>query len=104
MPFRAICTSDKQLPLPLEPLANPTHEFALRTAYRRLEISRSLSLEQAMRDAAYAIGIRNLAEAMARRTQNRLSQPLNCDGAPWLYRRATEGRTKNRPSHTGRTP
>lgn len=60
-------TSVTQIPLELEPLANPTHESALRAAYGRLEISRSLTLEQAMRDTAYAIGIRNLAEAMARR-------------------------------------
>jgi hypothetical protein len=71
MARRTKCSSDKQLPLPLESLANPTHETALRMAYRRLKISRSLSLEQAMRDTAYAIGIRNLAEAMGRLTKDR---------------------------------
>jgi len=73
MPRHANNTSVMQIPLELESLANPTHESALRAAFRRLEISRSLTLEQAMHDAAYAIGIRNLAEAMARRTNDRQS-------------------------------
>ncbi len=39
----------------------------LRTAYTRLELSRRLSFEQVMSNRAYAIGVRNLADAMARR-------------------------------------
>ena len=66
-------TSVMQIPLDLGPLVNPTHEATLRAAYRRLDISRSLTLEQAMHDTLYAIGIRNLAEAMERRTKNRRS-------------------------------
>ncbi len=56
-----------QLPLPLEPLANPRTDAALRAAYRRVEISRRLTYEQAMSRTACAIGIRNLADAIARR-------------------------------------
>jgi hypothetical protein len=59
-----------QLPLALESAASGT-EAGLRAAYRRLAISRSLSYEQAMSDRAYEIGIRNLAEAIARRIQRR---------------------------------
>ncbi len=56
-----------QLPLVFESAARPETESALRAAYRRLAISRSLSYEQAMSERAYEIGIRNLAEAIARR-------------------------------------
>ena len=56
-----------QMPLGLEPTVNPASESALRAAYRRLELSSRLTFEQAMSDAAYAIGIRNLADALARR-------------------------------------
>jgi hypothetical protein len=56
-----------QIPLGLEPAADPASESALRAAYRRLELSRRLAFEQALSDRAYAIGIRNLAEATARR-------------------------------------
>ncbi len=73
MPRHGKYTSVMQIPLELEPLANPTQGSTLRAAFKRLEISRSLTLEQAMHDTAYAIGIRNLAEAMARRTNNRQS-------------------------------
>jgi hypothetical protein len=59
-----------QLPLALESAASDA-EAALRAAYRRLAISRSLSYEQAMSDRAYEIGIRNLAEAIARRGRRR---------------------------------
>jgi hypothetical protein len=60
-----------QLPLALEPAANSSGESALRAAYRRLPIAHRLSYEQAMSRAAYAIGIRNLAEALARRGERR---------------------------------
>jgi hypothetical protein len=56
-----------QLPLVLEPVSARCAESALRAAYRRLALSRRMSYEQAMSRRAYAIGIRNLAEAIARR-------------------------------------
>ena len=56
-----------QIPLGLESTADPASESALRAAYRRLELSRRLAFEEALSDPAYAIGIRNLAEATARR-------------------------------------
>ena len=66
-----------QLPLAFESAAASTAEPALRAAYRRLAISRRLSYEQAMSHRAYEIGIRNLAEAIARRGRRRRSR-----GAP----------------------
>jgi hypothetical protein len=59
-----------QLTLALESAASSA-EAGLRAAYRRLAISRSLSYEQAMSQRAYEIGIRNLAEAIARRIGRR---------------------------------
>jgi hypothetical protein len=59
-----------QLPLAFESAGSET-ETALRDAYRRLAISRSLSYEQAMSRRPYEIGIRNLAEAIARRVGQR---------------------------------
>jgi hypothetical protein len=56
-----------QMPLGLEPPIDAASESALRSAYRRLDISRRLTFEQAMSDAAYAIGIRNIAIARERR-------------------------------------
>lgn len=61
----------RQIPLGFEPGSNPFSESALRAAYRRTDISRRLSFEQAMSDDAYAIGIRNLALATARRLERR---------------------------------
>jgi hypothetical protein len=79
MPRYGHHASAQQIPLELDPLTDPTQESTLRAAFGRLEISRRLTLEQAMHDTAYAIGIRNLAEAMARRTKDRRShQPLKC--------------------------
>jgi hypothetical protein len=60
----------RQLPLAFESAASAA-EPALRAAYRRLAISRRLSYEQAMSHRAYEIGIRNLAEAIARRMRRR---------------------------------
>lgn len=48
-------------------MAHPEGTSALRMAYRQLELSRRLTFEQVMSDRALAIGVRNLAEAMARR-------------------------------------
>ena len=67
MPRRGQYASVVQIPLDLDPLTSPTRESTLRAAFRRLEISRSLTFEQVMHDSAYAIGIRNLADAIARR-------------------------------------
>jgi hypothetical protein len=75
MPRHRQYTSAQQIPLELDPLTNPTQESILRAAFERLKISRRLTLEQAMRDTAYAIGIRNLAEAMMRRTKDQRRQP-----------------------------
>jgi hypothetical protein len=68
---RTHLSSSGQLPLAFESAAGPDPESALRAAYRRLTISRSLSYEQAMSERAYEIGIRNLAEAIARRIRRR---------------------------------
>ena len=59
----------KQIPLDLEldPAAQSARDSALRAAYVRLRLSARLSFEQVMSDPAYAIGIRNLADAMTRR-------------------------------------
>ena len=59
--------SERQIPLDLDPTAYLARESALRAAYLRLHLSTRLSFEQVMSDPAYAIGIRNLADAMARR-------------------------------------
>jgi hypothetical protein len=59
--------SAKQIPLDLGPLPGPVPESALRAAYKRLEFSRRLTFEQVMANRALAIGIRNLADAIARR-------------------------------------
>jgi hypothetical protein len=59
--------SARQIPLDLDPAAQLARESALRAAYVRLQLSARLSFEQVMSDPAYAIGIRNLADAMARR-------------------------------------
>jgi hypothetical protein len=58
---------DPQIPLALEPVDSAQAESALRGEYRRMQISRRLTFEQAMADTALAICIRNLAEATARR-------------------------------------
>ena len=59
--------SAKQIPLDLDQRVQLARESALRAAYVRLRLSARLSFEQVMADPAYAIGIRNLADAMARR-------------------------------------
>ena len=59
--------SGKQISLAFNPLAGLDSAAVLRTAYTRLELSRRLSFEQVMSNRACAIGVRNLAEAMARR-------------------------------------
>ena len=59
--------SAKQIPLALNLMAGPESTSVLQTAYRRLELSRHLTFEQAMSNRVYAIGVRNLADAIARR-------------------------------------
>jgi hypothetical protein len=59
--------SAKQIPLALYPMAALDSGSVLRSAYTRLELSRRLSFEQAMSNRTYAIGVRNLADAMERR-------------------------------------
>jgi len=59
--------SERQIPLDLDPAAHLARESALRAAYVRLRLSARLSFEQVMSEPAYAIGIRNLADAMERR-------------------------------------
>jgi len=59
--------SGKQIPLSFNLMPNTERELILRAAYRRLELSRRLSFEQAMSDRIYSIGIRNLADAITRR-------------------------------------
>jgi hypothetical protein len=84
MQRNAALVSEKQIALELGPMPPPAAESALRAAYARLELSRFLSFEQAMADPAYAIGIRNLADALARRlsaekiTEVCTNQQLNC--------------------------
>lgn len=57
----------KQLPLAFNLMANPESASVLRMAYRQLELSRRLTFEQVMSNRALAIGVRNLAAAIARR-------------------------------------
>ena len=67
MRCRTQSDSAKQIPLALNPTAGLDSSSVLRSAYTRLQLSRRLSFEQAMSNRAYAIGVRNLADAMARR-------------------------------------
>jgi hypothetical protein len=67
-----------QIPLGLEPTASPRSESALRAAFHSLDISRRLTFEEAMADTAYAICIRNLAEATAKRINQ--AEPLSQTG------------------------
>jgi len=59
--------SGKQIPLAFNPMGTLDSPSVLHTAYTRLELSRRLSFEQVMSNRAYAIGVRNLADAIARR-------------------------------------
>ena len=51
-----------QMPLAFEDVDGDQPEATMRAAYRRVPISRRLPFERAMRNAALAICIRNLAE------------------------------------------
>jgi hypothetical protein len=50
----------------LESMSRTQERPFLQAAFERLELSHFLTLEQAMLDPEYAIGIRNLAEALKR--------------------------------------
>ena len=67
MSSRAQHASPAQIPLDLDPAAGSARASMLRAAYVRLRLSRRLSFEQVMSEPVYAIGIRNLAHAIARR-------------------------------------
>ena len=67
MRHRMQSSSGKQIPLSFNPMADIDGASVLRSAYTRLELSRRLSFEQVMSNRIYAIGVRNLADAMARR-------------------------------------
>jgi len=66
MRHRTQSGSGKQIPLAFIPIAGFDSASVLRKAYTRLALSRRLSFEQVMSNHAYAIGVRNLADAMAR--------------------------------------
>jgi hypothetical protein len=59
--------SRNQIPLALGSMEMPTSASALLEAYRQLEFSRHVSFEQVTADPAHATGVRNLADAIARR-------------------------------------
>ena len=59
--------SGRQIPLAFNPAAGADSASILHLAYTRLDLSRRLSFEQVMSNRTYAIGVRNLADAIARR-------------------------------------
>ena len=67
MHHRTQSGSGQQIPFAFYPMASVDSASVLRTAYTRLQLSRRLSFEQAMSNRAYAIGVRNLADAITRR-------------------------------------
>ena len=77
MRHRTQSGSGKQIPLAFNPMASIDGKATLRSAYTRLELSRRLSFEQVMSNRAYAIGVRNLADAMARRRTSGISSKPN---------------------------
>ena len=77
MRHRTQSGSGKQIPLAFNPLASVDSKSVLRSAYTRLELSRRLSFEQVMSNRACAIGVRNLADAMARRLASGKSSSSN---------------------------
>jgi hypothetical protein len=56
-----------QMSLGLELEADACSEAALRAVYRRLELSRRKTFEQALSSRAFAIGVRNVAGVLVRR-------------------------------------
>lgn len=67
MHHRTQSGSGQQIPFAFYPMTSVDSTSVLRRAYTRLELSRRLSFEQVMSNRAYAIGVRNLADAMAHR-------------------------------------
>jgi len=67
MRHRIQSVSGKQIPLAFNPAASLDSKAVLHLAYTRLQLSRRLSFEQVMSNRACAIGVRNLADAIARR-------------------------------------
>lgn len=59
--------SEKKIPPDFGPMAHGASESTPRAAHVRLGPSRYLAGEQARPDSTYAIGVRNLADAAARR-------------------------------------
>jgi hypothetical protein len=83
--------SGKQIPLAFNPMASLDSASELRRAYTRLELSRRLTFEQVMANRVYAIGVRNLADAIVRRAtcgNSTKSTPtanaIAKDTDPWL--------------------
>jgi hypothetical protein len=62
--------SGKQCQLAFDPNTMHANKLPLRLAYERLQLSRQLTFEQAMSVPIFAIGIRNLADAMTRPVRN----------------------------------
>jgi hypothetical protein len=62
--------SGKQYQLAFDPNAMHANNMPLRLAYERLQLSRQFTFEQAMSVPIFAIGIRNLADAMTRPVRN----------------------------------
>jgi len=77
----AAVSSVTQIPLDLEPEADPRSRYALRAEFQRLPISRQLTFEQAMADSGVAICVRNLAEITARRVSKRCLTRSPADSA-----------------------
>ena len=59
----------KQIPLAFSLAPGSECTSILRSAYDRLELSRRLSFEQVMSNRVFAIGVRNLADAIVHRRQ-----------------------------------
>ena len=79
MRHRTQSGSGKQMPLAFNPMASLDGKSVLRSAYTRLKLSRRLSFEEVMSNRTYAIGVRNLADAIARRGASVKSTKSNCN-------------------------
>ena len=66
--------SERQHQLALDSISSGASHAPLRTAYARLQMSRQLTFEQAMSIPVFAIGIRNLADAMTRSAKTHSSR------------------------------
>ena len=77
--------SAKQIPLAFSLMGSPAPKSVLHAAYERLELSRRLSFEQVMANRVYAIGVRNLADAIARRGKPSALTPLVASNARMIH-------------------